>query len=173
MIAATKICLTCNRSFHGRADKKFCNDYCRNTHHNQLNCDGNNYVRNINHSLRRNRRILENVLRPARQITKISRQLLQNKGFNFHYFTHIHINKKGTQYHFCYDYGFRVIAGEQVVVVRKNIEQGILDERLCEERSNLCFNFKVVSCDTACFVPRSDVLLHHSKFLVQYSIFNN
>jgi len=119
MIAETKICLSCNRGLHGRTDKKFCNDYCRNTHHNLLNSDGNNYIRNTNRILRKNRRILESLLQPAKQITKISKQALQNTGFSFQYFTNRYINKKGTQFHFCYDYGYRLLEEEQVVVVKK------------------------------------------------------
>lgn len=119
MIAETKVCLSCNHHIHGRADKKFCNDHCRNAHHNQLNSDGNNFTRNINHSLRRNRRILEELLLPARLITKTSKQLLQSKGFNFHYYTHCFTNKKGNRFHFCYDYGYRVVGKEVVVVKRR------------------------------------------------------
>ncbi len=122
MIAETKICLSCNRGLHGRTDKKFCNDYCRNTHHNQLNCDGNNYIRNTNHILRKNRRILESLLQPAKQIAKISRQALQSKGFSFQHFTDMNLNKRGTQFHFCYEYGYCMLAEEQVLVVKKNIE---------------------------------------------------
>jgi hypothetical protein len=118
MIAETKLCLSCQRSIHGRSDKKFCNDYCRNTHHNNLNSDDNNYIRNINHSLRRNRRILENLLSPAKQIMRISKELLLDKGFSFLYFTHYHKNKSGNIYQFCYEYGYRVQDDGQVVIVR-------------------------------------------------------
>ena len=119
MIAETKVCICCSRPIHGRADKKFCNDYCRNAHHNRLNCDGNNYTRNINHSLRRNRRVLESLLLPTRQIIKTSKQFLQNKGFSFHYFTHSYTNKKGNRFHGCYEFGYRVVSKEEVVVVRE------------------------------------------------------
>jgi len=37
-----------------------------------------------------------------------------------------------------------------------------MNERPCEERSNLCFDMQVLICYTDCFVPRSDVLLHYS-----------
>ena len=123
MIAETKTCVCCSKTIHGRSDKKFCNDYCRNAHHNRLNCEGNNYIRNINYNLRRNRRILENLLLPARQLTKTSRQVLQNKGFSFHYFTHSCTNRKGKRFHFCYEYGYRLVEKEQVMVVKgKNFE---------------------------------------------------
>ncbi|MDB5210098.1 MAG: hypothetical protein JWQ30_925 [Sediminibacterium sp.] len=119
MIAETKVCLSCNHHINGRADKKFCNNFCRNAHHNQLNSDGNNYIRNINHALRRNRRVLEELLLPAKLITKTTKRIMQNKGFSFHYYTHCSANKKGNRFHFCYEYGYRVVGKEQVLIVRK------------------------------------------------------
>lgn len=118
MITAVKHCLTCQAILHGRTDKKFCNDYCRNAHHNTLHSDGNNCMRNINHSLRKNRHILENLLRNAKPLTRISRELLQRKGFSFHYFTHQLPNRKGHPVFFCYDYGYRVLGKERVMLVR-------------------------------------------------------
>ena len=122
MFTITKTCLSCQRSLHGRADKKFCNDYCRNTHNNRLNSDGNNYVRNVNHSLRKNRRILQDLFPAAQLITQCTKQLLHSKGFAFSYFTHTQTNKKGNTYHFCYEYGYLVLKGEKVVVVRQKRE---------------------------------------------------
>ena len=131
MIAEKKLCCSCHQPMNGRTDKKFCNDYCRNTHHNQLNCDGNKQVRNINHQLRKNRRILETLLHPAKQIIKITRQKLLYKGFSFTYFTHTLTNKKGSSYFFCYEYGYLPVEeGGMIIIKRKdkkgqrNIEQG-------------------------------------------------
>uniref|UniRef100_UPI00374D4ADE DUF2116 family Zn-ribbon domain-containing protein n=2 Tax=Ferruginibacter sp. TaxID=1940288 RepID=UPI00374D4ADE len=59
---AFKKCLTCGKTIKGRTDKKFCDDYCRNGYNNQLKAGDNNYVRNINNALRKNRRILESLL---------------------------------------------------------------------------------------------------------------
>jgi hypothetical protein len=116
MIAETKVCLSCRRGLHGRADKKFCNDYCRNAHHNIIQGSANNYMRNINHSLRKNRRILRNLLHPGRQVYKTSVQQLRNKGFSFHYHTHIQVSRKTGQHYFCYEYGYRLLKNEQVVI---------------------------------------------------------
>lgn len=116
MIAATRHCLNCHTQLHGRTDKKFCNDYCRNTHHNSLNSDGNSCMRNINHCLRKNRRILENLLQGSRPIARFSKQVLQNKGFSFQYFTHQQVSRKGNPVYFCYDYGYRFLEKEQVLI---------------------------------------------------------
>jgi hypothetical protein len=119
MITETKICLNCNRNIQGRTDKKFCNDFCRNTHHNRLNTPGSNYTRNINHRLLKNRRILESLLLPGRKIAKTSKQVLQHKGFSFHYFTHDHTNKKGNRFYFCYEYGYRLLEKEELIIMKR------------------------------------------------------
>lgn len=119
MIAAARYCLNCHTQLHGRTDKKFCNDYCRNTHHNTLNSDGNSCMRNINHCLRKNRRILENLLQEGRPIARVSKQVLQNRGFSFQYFTHQQTSREGKPVYFCYDYGYRLLEKEQVLVSGK------------------------------------------------------
>ncbi|HET9053883.1 MAG TPA: hypothetical protein VFM90_06915, partial [Cyclobacteriaceae bacterium] len=53
-----KICQECGEKIIGRVDKKFCSDTCRISFNNKLNSDGTNYVRNVNNTLRKNRRIL-------------------------------------------------------------------------------------------------------------------
>ena len=78
-------------------------------------------MRNINHSLRKNRRILESLLQPARHLAKISRQKLYSKGFSFTYFTHSVTNKKGKRYHFCYEYGYWVLEEDTVIIIKKKI----------------------------------------------------
>jgi hypothetical protein len=78
----TKKCLECEEIIKGRIDKKFCSDLCRNSYNNKLNSDNNNYVRNVNNILRKNRRILETILKAEEKAT-IQKQKLTDKGFNF------------------------------------------------------------------------------------------
>ena len=99
-----KNCLECGSPIKGRADKKFCSDQCRNSYNNRLNSDSNNYIRNINNILRKNRRILEE-LNPHGK-NKVHREKLIAKGFNFNYFTNTYTTKGGNSYHFCYEQGF-------------------------------------------------------------------
>lgn len=119
MITTSKTCLSCQRHLHGRSDKKFCNDYCRNSYNNHLNSDENNFVRNINNHLRRNRKILEGLLPAAQNMRRFSRQLLLSKGFAFHYCTHIQTNKKGNTWHFCYEYGYASVKSDKIMLIRK------------------------------------------------------
>src|SRR3954465_593299 len=94
-------CLECEKVLRGRLDKKFCDDYCRNAFNNRQNADTNNYVRNINNALRKNRRILEGIIKPDEELAKCPRQKLADLGFDFRYHTHQYLNKKGQAYQFC------------------------------------------------------------------------
>ena len=99
-----KECIECGDEFIGRADKKFCSDQCRSSYNNKLNSDRVNLVRNINNTLRKNRRILAK-LNPTGKTTVVKTQLLE-KGFNFNCFTNIYQTKTGNTYYFCYDFGY-------------------------------------------------------------------
>ena len=98
-----KTCLECGEQLRGRTDKKYCSDYCRISRNNRLNKDVNNYMRNVNNILRRNRRILKK-LNPEGKI-KVHRNVLLADGFRFNYMTNIYKTKSGRIYQFCYEYG--------------------------------------------------------------------
>ncbi len=115
-----RTCIECNESFNGRADKKFCSDMCRNAYNNKLNSDTNNYVRNINNALRKNRRIMEELL--PDETAKVSQQKLMDKGFNFNYYTNITTTKTGKSYVFCYEYGYLPIEGNYYLLVKRRTE---------------------------------------------------
>ncbi len=116
-----KKCLACDKKLAGRADKKFCNDYCRNSFNNQLKSANSTLVRNINNALLKNRRILETVV-GAEEMTKLPKERLGQQGFNFKYFTHTYTNKKGNVYFFCYEYGYLPLEGDWYLVVRRKDE---------------------------------------------------
>jgi predicted nucleic acid-binding Zn ribbon protein len=99
-----RTCLECEGQLRGRADKKFCSDECRTSYNNRQNSSRNNLMRNINYTLRKNRRILKAV-NPSGKLN-IHRSVLERKGFNFNYFTNIYTTKSGTTYYFCYDQGY-------------------------------------------------------------------
>lgn len=113
-----KTCLNCEKTVRGRSDKKFCSDGCRNGYHNQLKAGDNNLVRNINHALARNRRLLQEYAGIARA-TRVSKEKLIMDGFQYRYITHIETGKKGTRYFFCYDYGYRQVNDDVLQVIRK------------------------------------------------------
>lgn len=99
-----KGCLECGGKIMGRADKKFCSDQCRVSYNNKLNRDETAYMNNVTNILRKNRRILLE-LNPTGK-AKVNRDKLNEKGFDFTYFTSQYVTKDGAIYHFCYEQGY-------------------------------------------------------------------
>ena len=125
MEVVNKTCLTCGKTVRGRSDKKFCDDYCRNNYNNQLKAGDNNYVRNINNQLRKNRRILLEILPGNEEVAKTTKNKLIQEGFRFKYITHTYTNKKGNTYFFCYDYGYLPLEQDLYLVVKRKEEPAI------------------------------------------------
>lgn len=119
METSQRLCIECNKLIKGRQDKKFCDDYCRNSYNNKQNSDQNNLIRNVNNILRKNRRLLEEVIKPGEELGKCPRQKLAELGFDFKYHTHQYTNKKGQVYYFCYDHGYLPLEGDWLLVVRR------------------------------------------------------
>jgi predicted nucleic acid-binding Zn ribbon protein len=73
-----RFCLECGKRIVGRADKKFCDDACRNDFNNKQNGEAN----------------------------KTSKQQLQKAGFDFKYMTHVFTSNSGDTYYFCYEQAY-------------------------------------------------------------------
>lgn len=116
-----KDCLECGKGIAGREDKKFCCDACRNTYNNKMNKDSNNFMRNINNKLRKNYRILIELNTNKDNKSKISRNKLLTKGFDFDYFTNILHTSTGNTYHFIYDQGYMALENDYYMLVKKDI----------------------------------------------------
>lgn len=112
-----KNCLECDRKIYGRFDKKFCSDQCRNAYNNKLNSDANNHIRTINGILRKNRKILKQC--NPEEKTKIKKDKLLEKGFDFKYFTNMYVTKGGTTYIFCYEYGYLELEKNLIMVIER------------------------------------------------------
>lgn len=116
-----KKCLECGELILGRSDKKFCNDLCRNSYNNKLNSEQSILVRNINSILKKNRKILEELV--PEETSKTTRKKLTDKGFNFSYITSILNTSKGTTYYFCYEYGYLLLENDYVFLVKRKEKQ--------------------------------------------------
>lgn len=114
-----KTCLDCGDTIKGRSDKKFCNDQCRNNYNNKLNTDASSQVRSINAVLRKNRRILEELI-PVEGKGVVAKKKLTDKGFNPDYHTHTYITQKGDTYKFCYEYGYLSLEAEKWMLVKRD-----------------------------------------------------
>ena len=115
-----RLCPECGEPIAGRIDKKFCSDLCRNAFNNKVNSDSTNYVRNINNILRKNRRILEDLLQGEK--TTLPKQKLIDKGFNFKYITNHSVTKNNHTYFFCYEFGFLPLENDLILIVKKKVE---------------------------------------------------
>jgi len=114
---AEKTCLACGEPLKGRIDKKFCDDSCRNAYNNAANRDINSYMRRVNHTLRKNRKILEQLVPLEKGTLKIRRKELIYKGFAFGYYTNSYQSNTGNQYKFVYEYSYFEINEEWLALV--------------------------------------------------------
>ena len=110
-------CNNCGDELFGRVDKKYCSDQCRNTFNNKQNSDHNNLVRNVNNILRKNRRILEEIVLGEKKASKKDKLLQQ--GFNFNYFTNTYSTKDNRVYYYCYDFGYSFSNDDWISIVKK------------------------------------------------------
>lgn len=111
-----RLCLECQQTLSGRADKKFCDDQCRSSYNNRLNSDTSKLVREINTSLRKNRQILIELCPDGKN--KVKNEKMISRGFNTQYHTHIYKTKEGSVYYFCYDYGWLQLENNFVLIVK-------------------------------------------------------
>lgn len=112
-----RTCMDCGAPLVGRADKKFCDDGCRANHYNRRSSAENGYLRKVNSILKRNRKILGK-LNPEQE-RKVKWQTLMDEGFNFNYITDMSETADGSQYRFCYEYGYLLLEDDEVLLVRR------------------------------------------------------
>ena len=112
-----RLCLDCGTFVKGRADKKFCDDSCRNNYNNRLKLEDNLVLRRVNSILRKNRAILAK-LNPKGK-TKVSRKKLITAGFNFDYHTYSYSAQNGNTYIFCYEYGYLILNEDSFLLVKR------------------------------------------------------
>lgn len=126
-------CVHCGRDLKGRLDQRFCDAQCRNAHHNQSKRSDEQYIGKVNTAIRKNRRILKSLC-PEGKAT-IRREVLENRGFDYRYFSGIFISSKLT-YYLYYDFGFAAIfeAGvEKALIIQK---QNYMDAYILNPWSN-------------------------------------
>ncbi len=99
-------CIECGSDLFGRADKKFCNDYCRNSHNNLQNRLKNESIRTTNKILLKNYKILQS-LQTMKQ-PQIKKDALIAKGFDFNYFTRFEKQKSKTEVFYVYDIKYQI-----------------------------------------------------------------
>jgi hypothetical protein len=111
-----RCCIFCGRELSGRSDKKFCDDNCRNNHSYKQNKYNNDVINKINKSLLYNRNILKSITKSRRKIVK--KQILVNSKFNFDMMTGVRRTQKQQEYKLVYDYAYRYINDEDVLIIK-------------------------------------------------------
>jgi hypothetical protein len=113
-------CLECQTELHGRMDKKFCSDQCRNTYNNRFTAISSSYIRKVNYILRKNRRIMEEFIDTAdKDVKRVTKRQLLDKGFDFGYYTNIYKTKNIKYYYFCYEYGYLQLENDYFALVKR------------------------------------------------------
>ncbi len=107
---STRTCLYCAKELKGRKDKKFCNEGCRNTFHNELNSPVNEIVNPIINILKRNRSILLGFLEKDMQY--LDREQLLKAGYDFQYYTE-RMYSGSDHLFFCFDVGIHQLTKNQ------------------------------------------------------------
>lgn len=114
-------CLQCGKPLHGRLDKKFCDAYCRNAFNNKVKRSDEQYILEVNSSLRKNRRILK-TLSPVGKST-VRKEVLVAMGYDFNVFSSMYRAPKGAIYYLSYEFGFTPI------IDYKGIEKAVIINR--------------------------------------------
>lgn len=112
-----KKCLECDEPFSGRADKKFCSDYCRNSYNNKVGSENKNLLRNINNRLRKNYKLLCDLNTTGK--TKVSRTKLLDGNFDFNYITSVYTTKTGNTYFYVYNQGYLALENDFYLLIKK------------------------------------------------------
>ena len=114
-------CIFCGKELFGRRDKVYCNDTCRNNGNRERRKKEAwyepDFIRQINTILKRNYKILTTQGVERNGPTTVSRYILLDRGFNFHYFTSSLTTKAG-DYFFVYDFGWRILEEEKLMLVQ-------------------------------------------------------
>lgn len=110
-----KRCPNCNKIITGRTDKVFCDDKCRNNFYYKFNSEQKTFIRSVNKKLLKNRGIMRAINPSGR--TSVPKHYLEEQGFDFSFFTGIHMTKKGRPYYLVYDQAFSFDDDDRVSLV--------------------------------------------------------
>lgn len=114
-----KKCKICDKVLRGRSDKVFCSIGCKNHYHSQLRFITKQKAKQIDGYLKRNYKILYELLGNRKKQVKVHRNLLIQKGFRPKYHTHYHINSKNKMYHYLYDLAWMEFSDDEILIVKK------------------------------------------------------
>ena len=119
-------CLKCGKPVVGRADKKFCDSYCRNSYNNQHKSSDAQFNLLVNSKIRRNRRILKSLCPVGK--TTVRKEILDKMGYDYRYFSSLFKTNTNQIYYLVYDFAFSPVfdnGKEKALIVQR---QEYMDE---------------------------------------------
>jgi|SRR5690606_8113528 len=111
-------CFACDKPLRGRADKKYCDDSCRNYYHNHVRYRRDEKVKKVNAILSKNLNILESLLPRDRDHVVVTKEYLLELGFNFKFVTHLAVSNSNKLFHFCYWIGYHQLNEDCFLLTR-------------------------------------------------------
>lgn len=112
------LCKMCKNPVNGRSDKIFCSISCKNEYHVILRRVTRKTLGNVDKILHRNRSILLEVMGKRTTQTRISREVLDKKKFNYDYCTGYFVNKKGLTFHYVYDFRWAIYSDKEIIIYK-------------------------------------------------------
>lgn len=110
-------CCFCGTELQGRADKKFCDDNCRNNYHYKVRYkDNDDVIKMVNSTLLKCRETLKNLC--LGQKTIVEKQLLDDRHFDYELMTNVYKTKGKSEYRVVYDYAYRILNEDEVQIVK-------------------------------------------------------
>lgn len=111
-------CVYCDHPISGRSDKKFCGDSCRNTYNNYKNRKRNLVINHHHSRLKKNHRILAELLGDETE-KKVFKRTLLDTGFDLQSVSSYYSDQQGNVYFFVYEIGYSIL-DEQIVQLTKS-----------------------------------------------------
>lgn len=105
-------CKECGNKLKGRSDKKFCDDYCRNSYNYRSLKSEHSQINRIHSTLKRNRKILKLFLEAGQREVQI--ELLKINGFKFNFVTQIQKAASNNPVYCCYDVSYAYIDDKKI-----------------------------------------------------------
>jgi predicted nucleic acid-binding Zn ribbon protein len=115
-----KFCTACGKTIRGRSDKRFCDDYCRNLHHNKKKQEHSQrgIIKELNAILFRNRSILASLFGSDHHVVLIEKSKLIEMGFAFRFLTHTERSESGIIYLCCYEFLYTEINKKKLLIAK-------------------------------------------------------
>lgn len=101
-----QVCKRCGAALHGRTDKVFCCDECRNDWHNERRRVREKELRKVNRILACNWRILSRKVHSGKRMVR--REELAAENFNFGVYTQMRRKFPGVRIYSCYNLSYRI-----------------------------------------------------------------